>query len=156
MFWVRVDNRLVHGQVIEGWLPYLRAKVLVVLNDDLAGDALRQEIMGLAIPPRVEVVFGRVEEARKLLSGYGAEGGKKALALLANCQDALAALETGLDISSINIGNLHYGPGKTQICTHAAVSEDDIRCLSEISGMGVELDFRCIPSEQVQVKKVWN
>ena len=51
--WFRVDNRLVHGQVIEAWLPYTGAKHLVVANDELATDLLRRQIVELAIPQRV-------------------------------------------------------------------------------------------------------
>ena len=51
--WFRVDNRLVHGQVIEAWLPYTGAKHLVVANDELAGDVIRQQIIELAVPHRV-------------------------------------------------------------------------------------------------------
>ena len=53
MAWFRIDNRLVHGQVIEGWLPYLNAGHLIVANDALALDELQQQIMRLAIPGRV-------------------------------------------------------------------------------------------------------
>lgn len=50
MTFVRIDNRLVHGQIIETWLPFTRARTIVVANDELAADPLRQEIMSLAIP----------------------------------------------------------------------------------------------------------
>ena len=55
--WFRVDNRLIHGQVIEGWLPYTGAAHLIVANDALAEDLLRQQIMSLAIPHHVDVRF---------------------------------------------------------------------------------------------------
>ena len=51
--WFRVDNRLVHGQVIEAWLPYTGARHLIVANDELAADALRQQIIELAVPQRI-------------------------------------------------------------------------------------------------------
>ena len=54
MTWFRVDNRLVHGQVIEGWLPHLAAKHLVVANDAFASDLLRQQIAELAVPEDVD------------------------------------------------------------------------------------------------------
>ena len=48
MFWVRIDNRLIHGQVIETWIPFTNAKRLVVANDELAKDVLQQEIVVLS------------------------------------------------------------------------------------------------------------
>ncbi len=60
MAFVRVDNRLVHGQIIETWLPFTRARSIVVVNDELASDFLRQEIMSLAIPAGVHIEFVQV------------------------------------------------------------------------------------------------
>ena len=64
MRFVRIDNRLVHGQVIETWLPHTRAGMIVVVNDELSGNMLRQEIMSLAIPDGVEI--------RPYTAGFGA------------------------------------------------------------------------------------
>ena len=57
MLWFRIDNRLVHGQVIEAWLPYLEAGRLLVVNDAIADDQLQQSIMSLAVPHKVKVEF---------------------------------------------------------------------------------------------------
>ena len=67
MYWVRVDNRLVHGQIIETWLPFTKSRMIVVANDELSHDELRQEIMGLAIPAHVEKAFVSVAEAAMFL-----------------------------------------------------------------------------------------
>ena len=113
--WFRVDNRLIHGQVIEGWLPYTGAAHLIVANDALAEDLLRQQIMSLAIPHHVDVRFVPLKDLAK-------------------------------------IGNLHYGAGKKQLCTHVAVSEDDMAALRElVSGQGTELDFRAVPLEPEKI-----
>ena len=63
MLWVRVDNRLVHGQVIETWLPYTNAPYLLVVNDELAADPLRQTIISLAVPARITLRVLQVKEA---------------------------------------------------------------------------------------------
>lgn len=147
MVWVRIDNRLIHGQIIETWLPFTGAKLLVVADDDLAADPLRQEIMSLAIPGDVTLRFARVEAAAQALPA--ANG---ALVLFATCQNARRAYETGLRFDDLNIGNLHYGPGKRQVCAHVAVDAEDESCLDFFVRQGVILDFRCVPGDPVQVK----
>ncbi len=156
MFWTRVDNRLVHGQVIETWLPFTSAKRLVVVNDELAQDVVQQDIMSLAIPQNVTTHFVSVNKAAALLRELGVVVGKSdVLVLFATCLDARRAFESGLDFMSLNVGNLHYGPGKKQLCAHVALSSADESCLGFFTTQGVELDFRCIPSENIQVKLSW-
>ncbi|SKA71864.1 PTS sugar transporter subunit IIB [Desulfobaculum bizertense] len=156
MFWVRVDNRLVHGQIIETWLPFTKSRWLLVANDALASDDLRQEIMGLAIPHGIETRFVAVEGLPNLVRElFGTEAEPDALILFANCEDARRAHEHGLGMATLNLGNLHYGPGKEQLCAHVALSDEDCQCLGYFASSGVELDFRCIPSEPVQVRRTW-
>ena len=65
---VRIDNRLIHGQIIETWLPYTGATQVVVANDELANDILQQEIMSLAIPQTVASSFVSVESVHDLFN----------------------------------------------------------------------------------------
>ena len=57
MLWFRIDNRLIHGQVIETWLPYTQAGHLLVANDGVAQDSLQQSIMSMAVPSRIKLQF---------------------------------------------------------------------------------------------------
>lgn len=152
MLWFRIDNRLVHGQVIEAWLPHLRANVLIVANDELAGDELRQEIMSLAVPSAVDFECCPVAEVGQVLRRVQEEhDGRHALVLFASCADARMAHMAGLPFSLVNIGNLHYGPGKEQVCAHIALGPDDRTCLEYFAAHGVEIDFRCVPTATAKV-----
>ncbi|GAB7080521.1 PTS sugar transporter subunit IIB [Megalodesulfovibrio paquesii] len=156
MFWVRVDNRLVHGQVIETWLPHTDCEVLVVCNDAVAGDVLQQEIMTLAIPHSIETLFVTVADLpaamTRLARNYEMTN---TLVLFNGCSDARTAMEHGFRCKVVNIGNLHYAPGKRQLLAHVAVSEDESHCLAWLEQHGVELDFRCLPTEPVTIKPIW-
>ncbi|WP_252380556.1 PTS sugar transporter subunit IIB [Desulfovulcanus ferrireducens] len=153
MLWVRIDNRLVHGQVIETWLPYTKARVMIVVNDDLAADPLRQEIVKLAIPQEVEIIFSSIEDSLAYVKNRFESQEGSVFILFATCEDARMAYEKGLDFDSLNVGNLHYGPGKKQVCAHIALSQEDISCLKFFTKKGVKLDFRCVPHKPVQVSE---
>lgn len=147
MIWFRIDNRLVHGQVIEAWLPYTKASILAIANDDVANEELRQQIMLMAVPSRVRAEFLHVAD----LPAFVMQQHKlknNVLVLLANCQDARRAFEMGVPINCCNVGNLHYAKGKRQLCSHVALSADDEECLRYFESQNVELDFRCIPADQ--------
>ena len=152
MAWFRIDNRLVHGQVIEGWIPYLDVKELVVVNDKLAADELQQEIMQLAIPGRVRVTFVPLVKVKKLYDLLE-EQGASTLYLLADCRDASRLVEQGIIMPVLNVGNMHYSLGKRQLCPHVAVDENDLHCLDALRQKGTQLDFRCIPSDSPVVEE---
>ena len=146
MLWFRVDNRLVHGQVIEGWLPYVAARHLIVANDAMSADLLQQQIVSLAVPEQVAIHFVPVDALLETLACCG----ESSLVLFADCQDARRALESGVAIRALNIGNLHYAPGKIQIFPHVALSEQDREDLRAMLQQQVELDFRCVPSDKIR------
>lgn len=153
MAFVRVDNRLVHGQIIETWLPFTRARSIVVVNDELASDFLRQEIMSLAIPAGVRIEFVSVTGLLPYISRLPLEA-DDALILFSNCHDARLAYENGFGFPVLNLGNLHYAPGKKQICPHVALSKEDESCLDFFRDKGVRLDYRCVPSDPTLLRSV--
>lgn len=151
MFWVRVDNRLIHGQVVEAWVPFVGARYILVGNDDLAGDDLQQEIMSLAIPRAVESAFLPIDElvADARLAGASREA---TLLLFSSCLDVRRAVDKGLRLNVLNVGNLHYGQGKRQLSPSVSLGAEDESCLRYLLTKGVELDFRCVPNDTVSVR----
>jgi PTS system mannose-specific IIB component len=150
---VRIDNRLIHGQIIETWIPYTGAKYVVVANDELAKDLLQQEIMSLAIPQTVDSSFVSVEhladEVEQLLAHTDTA---EILVLFSNCPDVKRAFDSGFGFKVLNIGNIHYKPGKKQVSPSVALSGEDESCLRQLFRKGIELDFRCVPNDPIQVR----
>lgn len=151
MFWVRVDNRLIHGQVVEAWVPYIGARSIIVGNDDLAKDELQQEIMSLAIPRAVESSFLSIDQLAldSRLTGVVRD---TTLLLFSTCLDVRRAFDKGLHLETLNVGNLHYGTGKRQLSPSVSLGADDESCLRYLMNKGVELDFRCVPNDPVSVR----
>ncbi|MBG0789565.1 MAG: PTS sugar transporter subunit IIB [Desulfovibrionaceae bacterium] len=152
MVLVRIDNRLIHGQIIETWLPYIGARRVVVANDELAHDVLQQEIMSLAIPQTVDSLFVGVDALPKAMKSLSDKGDNSVIVLFSNCSDAKRAFDTGFGFHILNVGNVHYSPGKRQVSPSVALSDEDESCLRHLSRKGVELDFRCVPNDQSQVR----
>ena len=144
--WFRVANRLVHGQVIEAWLPYTGAKHLVVANDALARDVLRQQIVSLAVPQRIVTHFIPVHELLLTLATCGDD----CFVLFATCRDARRACDAGVAMNVLNMCNLHYAPDKLQILPHVALSAEDREDLHILREHLVQLDFRSVPTEAMR------
>ncbi len=145
MVWYRIDNRLVHGQIIESWLPYTDAGHLFVANDQLARDPLRRQIISLAVPAGVRVRFVPLTELAAGLKECGRN--ENVFVLMADCADAETLSGLGVRMEVLNVGNLHYGPGKRRLLPHVAVSDEDVACLGRLEKSNVRLDFRCTPGE---------
>lgn len=150
MMWFRIDNRLVHGQIIETWLPYTRATRLIVCNDGLANDMLQQQIMLLAVPSRIRVEFVSPSDLGSHMR-KGGDPNEKVLVLFAGCADARRGYDSGVKFTSLNVGNIHYAPGKRQVCAHVALSDEDAACLHAFADANVTLDFRCVPNDTTEV-----
>lgn len=148
---VRIDNRLIHGQVIEAWLPHIGATTVIVANDELATDILQQEIMSLAIPHTIASIFVSVEKLAETVEEHKGDA-SDTLVLFSSCADARRAFDHGFGFEMLNIGNVHYSPGKKQISPSVALSDEDEGCLKHLSRKGVELDFRCVPNDPIQVR----
>lgn len=143
----RIDDRLIHGQVVESWVPYLQIEEIVVVSDEVAGDEVRRTIMRFATPEGVGLRMVGVDEAFSYLNGV--TGDKNILVLLPGLKEAADLLSKGLRISSLNIGGMHYSAGKNVSIGKAIfLSEEDCRYLKFISNAGVELEGRGVPTDR--------
>ena len=143
---VRVDCRLIHGQVVETWVPHTGADCLLVANDDLVANEILKSVMEMAVPPGIHVVFCRVEEVRGVLSEIERKG-EKAILLCATFGDALDIFHRGVRFSTLNIGNLHYAAGKVEIAPSVYFAREDFEAVHCLSHLGVAVTVKATPFE---------
>jgi mannose/fructose/N-acetylgalactosamine-specific phosphotransferase system component IIB len=148
---VRVDNRLIHGQILEAWLPFTQASCIVVVDDEVAGDFFRETVIRMAVPREVEVIIsGVLEFARDY--AYATGQGKKAIVLFSTITDACRAFSAGFKFSKLNLGNVHHdrSEGAKISCSSCVfLDNNDIQCvLSLIDAAGVQVELRRIPQEE--------
>jgi PTS system mannose-specific IIB component len=144
----RVDDRLVHGQVVEGWLPHLRAEELAVVSDEIAGDEMRRTIMRFATPEGVDLKIMTVAEASAYLP-EAEKAERKVLLLLPGLTEALALARKGLKIPSLNIGGMHYSAGKNLSIGKAIfLNEEDCAALKALDAAGITIEGRGVPTDR--------
>ena len=144
---VRVDFRLIHGQVITKWSNIISAKEIVVVNDQLSKDEYMAEIYIMAAPPGMKVnvlsVSGFVEKAKN-----GAYSTGNILVLFKNIQDAKEAAEHGINFKQVQIGGLGSGNGRTSVVKGISIDLADVDNLTAIQNSGAEVSFQVTPEEQ--------
>lgn len=140
----RIDNRLIHGQIITQWCSSVSADVILVANDDVATSKMRQGLMDMAVPDGVTTCYLSVADAVAKM-GEVTEG-KRVFLLVETPADALALVKGGLPIKQVNIGNMHFREGKRQVAVTAFVDDADVAVFKELRDLGVELEIRRVPS----------
>ena len=143
----RIDDRLVHGQVVEAWVPQLKTDEIVVVSDEVSSDEVRRTIMRFSTPEDVELKILGVAESFAYLNGATSAG--SILVLLPGLKEAADLISLGLKIRSLNIGGMHYSAGKNfSIGKAIFLSEEDCSYLRFISKAGVELEGRGVPTDK--------
>jgi PTS system mannose-specific IIB component len=144
---VRIDDRLVHGQIVQGWLKTVDVNFILVVSDAVARDDMQQMLLSMAVPSGVGIKISDVETAAKdILNNDYAD--KKTMALFSTPCDILRLLDKGVDIKSVNVGGMHYVHGKRQLLANLSVDDRDVYCMAEIHKRGIELEGRILPGDE--------
>jgi mannose/fructose/N-acetylgalactosamine-specific phosphotransferase system component IIB len=144
---IRIDDRLIHGQVVEGWVSYLKASYLLVADDAVASNTMQRSIMELAVPQGLKVMIGPVEEMCRRLRTSVLDA-ERAILLFSNPADVLRAIKAGMECRSLNVGGMHYVPGKRKLMDVLAVNDRDLEALKEIAGKGIKIDVQTVPTQR--------
>jgi PTS system mannose-specific IIB component len=147
LVFVRIDDRLIHGQVVEGWVNYLKATCILVADDKVAANALQRSIMEISVPHGLRVFIGTVADISERVRS-ASQSAERAILLFSNPSDALRALKAGLPCPALNIGGMHYVPGKRKLLDVLAVDDGDLKALQEIVAMGIKVDVQTVPTER--------
>lgn len=142
----RIDNRFVHGQILEGWIPYTKATCIIVASDAAAGNPVQKMAMETCGTCGLNIQTLEVGNAvKRLLEG---EFDKSRVVLLfGTTEDALKAVKLGLELSELNVGNIHFCPGKLQISPSVSVDAADLQNLKALTDKGIKVVIRCVPSD---------
>jgi mannose/fructose/N-acetylgalactosamine-specific phosphotransferase system component IIB len=140
----RVDDRLIHGQVVENWLGTFKIKNVVVVSDSIVEDELRKNIMRFSTPQDAELDFVKVEDVKS----FNFDNSKNYMVLFEGLDDVLRAIRSGLKIDKLNLGGIHYAKGRDISLGRALfLSENEKNILKEIVENNVDVYMQAIPQE---------
>lgn len=142
----RVDNRLVHGQILSTWLPHLRLARFVVACDQVPLNELQCAMFRMAMPAGVSFDALTVDDAIAFLNEkrYGDD---RTMVLLESIEDAVRMFDTGHRFTQLNIGNLHHTPGAKAITNAVYVTPAQKAALQQLAKRGVLIEVQSLPME---------
>lgn len=142
----RIDDRLIHGQVVVGWGQPLELRFIVLVDEEVAASEWEQELYRMGVPPEMTVYFCTVEEAAERLPAFQAAG-EPGLVLVGDVATMLRLVEAADGaIQTVNVGGVHHQPGRTGRLRYVFLTPAEEDGLRAIAAHGVEVTAQDVPS----------
>lgn len=143
----RIDDRLIHGQVVVKWVRHVGCTEIVIVDDALARDPYMQRVLQLAAPTGMPVSILSVPDAISYFTTPSRHAGR-ALVLFKSPSAVLALHQNGVSIPELNLGGMAGGPGARRIFKSVAVMPSDIVALERLCAEGVRVYLQMVPEER--------
>lgn len=140
---VRIDDRLIHGQVVVSWFSQIKFSRVIIVDDEVAMDSFLTEVVQLAAPSDIEVKILSIKEAVSDLSFF-----KGAFVLVKNPLTCLALTKAGLFYDKLIIGGMGARPGRKMLYRNISASEMELQALNELAKMGIRSVFQILASDR--------
>lgn len=146
---VRIDHRLLHGQVAFSWTKFLDSDCILIASDNLMKDELKMAAMKMAKPTGIKLVMKSIEDSIKALNS-GVTDKYKLFIIVESVEDAYRLSNEVPAIKVINIGGMKARDDRKQISKAVFVSDQDIAWLTEMNEKGIDLQVQLVPSDHKQ------
>ena len=141
----RIDDRLIHGQVVVGWGQPLDLTFIVLVDDEVASSEWEQELYRMGVPPEMDVYFHAVEEAAEKLETYQRDERRGAL-LTGDIETMTRLIELTRTITRVNLGGIHHRTGRTQRLRYVFLAPDEEKALRALAARGVDVSAQDVPA----------
>lgn len=143
---IRIDFRLMHGQVVTNWIKQVSADSILIVDDKLAADKFLAQVFLMAAPPGVKVAIRSIEKA---VAGFQKDvfKDKKLLILFKSVENAKKAFDLGFPMKQLQVGGLGNGTNKVMISNELSLSKEEAQALSDMQAQGVEVSLQVTPKD---------
>lgn len=145
---VRIDDRLIHGQVATQWTNELGATRIMVINDEIAADDVQKTVLRMAAPPNVATSIITKEKALNNIKN-NKYSGQKVLIVVKSPSDIMDLIDGGLHLKKINVGNMSVREGTHHIRPTVSVTEEEEKVFKRLLNMDVEITTIMVPGDRV-------
>ncbi|NMB62939.1 MAG: PTS sugar transporter subunit IIB [Chloroflexi bacterium] len=144
---IRIDDRLIHGQVTTAWLRVYPADIIIIANEKIANDPMYKTIFSVAQVPGKQILLLSPEQTAIYIKKKNPMC--KYLIITPTPVDVVALMDCGLSIDKINIGGLQNRPGTTRLAKVVYAKENEIVAFNELKTRGVEMEVQMVPTEKI-------
>jgi mannose/fructose/N-acetylgalactosamine-specific phosphotransferase system component IIB len=147
----RVDERLIHGQVVVGWGNFLKIEKIFLINDQIAQNRWERELYLASVPSEMKGSVLKVSEAKEILRENNDK--EKGMVLVDSPFDILKLLDVGVSIKSLNIGGMHSNAKREMVLSYFYLSPEEKEAFKEIMARGVECFCQDVPLGDKKILK---
>lgn len=148
---VRIDDRLIHGQIVTKWIKEAQAKKILVVDDIAAKDKTAQMILKFAVPSGITLeILSKVDAVKKIEND---KSGTNTLMILRNPKEANDFVNLGYKPETIIIGNISNSKsevGRTKVLDYIFVEPTDVEAIKSLAEKGIKLEVKAIPEEKAK------
>lgn len=141
----RIDDRLIHGQVVVGWGQPLDLGFIVLVDDEVASSDWEQELYRMGVPPDMDVYFDGVEAAATNLERYR-DDDRRGLLLTGDIDTMTRLVDSTDAIRRVNVGGIHHRPGRTQRLRYVFLSPVEEGQLRALASRNIEVTAQDVPA----------
>jgi mannose/fructose/N-acetylgalactosamine-specific phosphotransferase system component IIB len=143
----RIDDRLIHGQVVIGWVKYLKSKRIILCDDDVVQTEWEKELYLSCVPGHLEaIVFNLNEAAAYLLNKL--QQNNKTIVLVKSPIVLAKLVDTGYIPKQVNLGGVHFAENRKKVLPYLFLSPSEIECIKSLQNKGICLYCQDIPTSK--------
>jgi mannose/fructose/N-acetylgalactosamine-specific phosphotransferase system component IIB len=142
----RIDDRLIHGQVVVGWGQPLDIGFIVLVDDEVARSDWEQELYRMGTPPEMDVYFHSVDDAVQALPRYQADP-RPGILLTGDIASMLRLVkQTDGDVREVNVGGIHHRSDRKQRLRYVFLSPAEEQLLRDVADAGATVTAQDVPA----------
>ena len=141
----RVDDRLIHGQVVVGWGKTLGIRYIVLVDDKVRASEWEQDLYRMGVPPDVDVIFASAAEATQQLTHWQADP-RPGILLTGDVETMAALCANGGPIHRVNVGGVHHRPGRSERLRYVYLTDAEAALLRDVAARGVDVTAQDVPT----------
>ena len=143
---VRIDDRLIHGQVATTWIKNYEIEQVLIINDKAANDPIQKSVVGLAAPPGVKVMIFGVNQFINILKK--SEIKKSTMLLFTTSTDVLKIVESGwVDIKEVNAGGMRFNDTRKRLTKAISVTPEEEQAFVKMMDKGIKINVQMVPKD---------
>lgn len=142
----RIDDRLIHGQVVTTWVNTQKIQQIIVLNDEVADDKIQKNILAMTAPQGIKVQAFGIEHFGEIIKKTNIT--RRTMLLFTNSVDVLRAIEAGINIPELNVGGMRFREGRKRLTKTVSVTPEEHEAFEKIVAKGIPVKVQMVPNDE--------
>lgn len=143
----RIDERLIHGQLLVSWMKKLSAKQIIIVDNRLANDSFAETVLKMSLPSDVELTVMDIPHGAAYLNSHINDTAPNAMVLVKGPEVFAELMDRGYKPSEINIGGMSAAPSRQHLCKNIYASKKERELFKEFLSRGIDVYVQIVYAE---------